>query len=82
MEQVISCGCGCQSEQTLVFAIVDMDSAGDLISKSCFDCLRLISDNKVEFTIFSATDINKKVRKDSSGVEVTVGKKMVCVPTI
>ena len=66
----------------MVVAIVYTGSAGVVISKSCFDWLGLVSDNEVEFTITSATNTNKKVRKVMFGVEVTVGDKTVRVPAI
>ena len=50
--------------------------------KSCFDCLGLVSDNKKVFTITSATDTNKKVRKVLFKVEVTVGRSTVKIPLI
>ena len=61
----------------MVVAIVNTGSAGVVISKSCFDWLRLINDNEVDFTITLATDTNKKVRKVMFGVKVTVGEKTV-----
>ena len=39
-------------------------------------------DEEVEFTVTSATDTNKKLRKVLFGVEVTVGKNTVTVPAI
>ena len=39
-------------------------------------------DEEVEFTITSATDTNKKLRKVLFGVEVTVGRNTVTVPAI
>ena len=65
-----------------VVAIINMGSAGVVISKSCFDWLGLVNDNEVELIITSATDTNKKVRKVMFGVEVTVGENTVCVPAI
>ena len=51
-----------------------------MISKSCFDWLRLVGDNEVEFPIILAMDTNKKVRKVLFGVKVTVGEKTLRVP--
>ena len=39
-------------------------------------------DEEVEFTITSATDTNKKLRKVLFGVEITVGRNTVTVPAI
>lgn len=39
-------------------------------------------DEEVEFTITSATDTNKKLRKVFFGIEVTVGRNTVMVPAI
>ena len=66
----------------MVVAIVNMGSAGVVISKSCFGWLGLVNDNEVEFNITSATDKNKKVRKVMFSVKVTVGDKTVRVPAI
>ena len=65
-----------------IVAIVDMGSAGVVISKSCYDCLWTNCDEEIEFTITSATDTNKKLRKVLFGVEVTVGRNTVTVPSI
>ena len=37
---------------------------------------------EVEFTITSATDTNKKLRKVLFGVEITIGRNTVTVPAI
>ena len=55
-------------------AIVDTGSAGVVISKSCFDHLGLAGDDEVEFTITSATDTNKKVRKVLFSLKIAIGK--------
>ena len=47
----------------IVVAIVDIGSAGVVIPESCFNWLKLVNGNEVEFTITLATDANKKVRK-------------------
>ena len=66
----------------MVVAIVNMGSAGVVISKSCFDWLRLVNNDELEFTITLAMDTNKKVRKIMFSVEITVREKTVCVPAI
>ena len=53
---------------------MDTDSAGAVVSKSCFDQLGMVKDNEVEFTISSATDTNQKVSKVVFGVEVSLRK--------
>ena len=65
-----------------IIAIVNTGSAGVVISKSCYNCLWMNCDEEVEFTITSATDTNKKLRKVLFGVEVTVGRNTVTVPAI
>ena len=65
-----------------IVAIVDTGSAGVAISKSCYDRLWMNCDEEVEFTVTSATDTNKKLRKVLFGVEVTVGRNTVTVPAI
>ena len=65
-----------------IVAIVNTGSAGVVISKSCYDCLWMNCDEEVEFTITSATDTNKKLRKVLFSVEVTVGSHTVTVPAI
>ena len=56
-----------------IVAIVDTGSAGVVISKSCYNHLWMNCDEEVEFTITSATDTNKKLRKVLFGVKVTRG---------
>ena len=65
-----------------IVAIVDTGIAGVVILKSCYNCLWMNCDEEVKFTITSATDTNKKLRKVLFGVKVTVGRKTVMVPTI
>ena len=44
-------------------AIMDTESAGVVISESCFEILGLVVNDKVEYTITSATNTNKNIGK-------------------
>ena len=63
--------------EQMVVAIVNMGSAGVVISKSCFDWLGMVKDEEVEFKITMAINTNKKVRTVLFSVDVTVGEKTV-----
>ena len=65
-----------------VVAIVDTESAGVIISESCFERLGLKEDDEVEYTLTSATGTNKKLRKVLFGVKIAVGKNRKCIPVI
>ena len=57
-----------------IVAIVNTGSAGVVISKSCYNCLRMNCDEEVEFTVTSTTDTNKKLRKVLSVLRLLLGR--------
>ena len=61
---------------------MDTGSAGDFISKDCFERLRLVWDNKVEYAITSATNTTKKIRKVLFGDEIAVVKSKKSIPAL
>ena len=65
-----------------VVAIVSTRSAGVVISESCFEKLGLVRDDRIEYTITSATDNNKKLRKVLFGVKIAVGKIKKPIPAL
>ena len=54
-------------------AILDYVRYWVVFMKCCFDCPELVCNKKVEISITSAMDTNKKVKKVLFSVEVAVG---------
>ena len=63
MAKVFSHGHIIKSEWKPVVAILDTRSAGNVILEGCFERLGIVKDDEVEYTIKSATDTNKKLKR-------------------
>ena len=65
-----------------VNAIVDTGSSGVVLSEACFQRLGLKEDKEVEFTINSATQTVKKLRKLIFKLPVKLGEVVTEVPAL
>jgi len=65
-----------------VVAIVDTGSSGVVVSESCVSCLNLVPNDEVEFSVTSATNSTKKLRKLFYNLSITVSNVSVKLPAI
>ena len=65
-----------------VVAIVDTDSSGVVVSKSCVSYLKLVPDDEVEFKITSAINSTKKLHNLFYNLSISVNGVVVDLSAI